>query len=92
MGIGNNIRALKAQVNLIQGVNIFITIINRTFGYHFDSAFGYSDYLEIVSYLSSESFNMVKFEKVVGKTECEICGEQTVKYNIDKLLMTLLVI
>lgn len=97
VGIGVDIGSLKAPLNLLQGFNIlsedslnnFITIINRTFDYRFDSGFGYEDYLDVVKNFSSESFNTVKFEEVVGKAECEIYGEQTVndenvKYNIAK--------
>lgn len=97
VGIGVDIGALKAPLNLLQGFNIlsedslnnFITIINRTFDYRFESAFGYSDYLEVISSTSAETFNTIKFEEVVGKAECEIYGEQivngeSVKYDIDK--------
>lgn len=97
VGIGVDIGALKAPLNLLQGFNIlsedslnnFITIINRTFDYRFENAFGYDDYLDVISNISAEAFNTIKFEEVVGKAECEIYGEQTVngesvKYDIDK--------
>lgn len=97
VGIGVDIGALKAPLNLLQGFNIlsedslnnFITIINRTFDYRFENAFGYDDYLDVISNISAEVFNTIKFEEVVGKAECEIYGEQTVngesvKYDIDK--------
>ena len=89
---------MKAPLNLLQGFNIlsedslnnFITIINRTFDYRFESAFEHGDYLEVISNIFSESFSTIKFEEVVGKAECEIYGEQTVngesvKYDIEKL-------
>lgn len=98
VGIGVDIGALKAPLNLLQGFNIlsedslnnFITIINRTFDYRFESAFEHGDYLEVISNIFSESFSTIKFEEVVGKAECEIYGEQTVngesvKYDIEKL-------
>ena len=97
VGIGVDIGALKAPLNLLQGFNIlsedslnnFITIINRTFDYRFENAFGYDDYLDVISNISAEAFNTIKFEEVVGKAECVIYGEQTVngesvKYDIDK--------
>lgn len=97
VGIGIDIGSLKAPLNLLQGFNIlsedslnnFITIINRTFDYHFDSVFEYSDYLDIIKDLEPDAFNTIKFEEVVDKAECEIYGEQTVngenvKYNIHK--------
>lgn len=97
VGIGVDIGSLKAPLNLLQGFNIlsedslnnFITIINRTFDFRFESVFEYGDYLEVISNISTESFSTVKFEEVVGKAECVIYGEQTVdgekiKYDIDK--------
>lgn len=97
VGIGVDIGALKAPLNLLQGFNIltedslnnFITVINRTFDYHFVSAFDYNDYIEVIKNYSSEAFDTIKFEEAVNKAECEIYGEQTVngekvKYNIDK--------
>lgn len=56
VGIGVDIGALKAPLNLLQGFNIltedslnnFVTVINRTFDYHFASAFDYNDYIEVI--------------------------------------------
>ncbi len=97
VGIGVDIGSLKAPLNLLQGFNIssedslnnFITIINRTFDYHFSNIFEHNDYLEVIKNLSSEAFNTVNFENIVEKAECVIYGEQTidgknVKYNIEK--------
>ena len=97
VGIGVDIGALKAPLNLLQGFNIlfedslnnFITIINRTFDYRFESAFEHNDYLDVIRNLSSESNDTAKFEEIVAKAECDIYGEQTVngekvKYNIEK--------
>lgn len=97
VGIGVDIGSLKAPLNLLQGFNVlsedslnnFITIINKTFDYHFDGVMEFSDYLEIIKNLSSEAFNTSKFEEIVGKAEFEVYGEQTVngekvKYDIDK--------
>ncbi len=97
IGIGVDIGSLKAPLNLLQGFNIssedslnnFITIINRTFDYHFSNIFEHNDYLEVIKNLSSEAFNTIIFENIVEKAECIIDGEQTVndkkiKYDIDK--------
>lgn len=97
VGIGVDIGSLKAPLNLLQGFNIssedslnnFITIINRTFNYHFSNVFEHTDYLEVIKNLSSETFNTVNFENIVEKAECVIYSEQTidgksVKYNIEK--------
>lgn len=97
VGIGVDIGSLKAPLNLLQGFNIFsedslnnfITIINRTFDYHFSNIFEHNDYLEVIKNLSSEAFNTIIFENIVEKAECIIYGEQTVdgkkvKYDIDK--------
>ena len=97
VGIGVDIGALKAPLNLLQGFNIlfedslnnFITIINGTFDYRFESAFEHNDYLDVIRNLSSESNDTAKFEEIVAKAECDIYGEQTVngekvKYNIEK--------
>lgn len=97
IGIGVDIGSLKAPLNLLQGFNIssedslnnFITIINRTFDYHFSNVFEHNDYLEVIKNLSSEAFNTIIFENIVEKAECIIDGEQTVndkkiKYDIDK--------
>lgn len=97
VGIGVDIGSLKAPLNLLQGFNIssedslnnFITIVNRTFEYHFSNAFEHNDYLEVIKNLSAESFNTVNFENVIEKAECIIYGEQTVdgksiKYDIEK--------
>lgn len=97
VGIGIDIGELRAPLNLLQGFNIlsedsldnFITVINRTFDCHFESGFGYSDYLEVIGNLRSESFNTVKIKEVVSKAECEINGKQvsddtSEKYDIDE--------
>lgn len=97
VGIGVDIGSLKAPLNLLQGFNVssedslnnFITILNRTFDYHFSSIFYHNDYLEIVKNISSQTLNTIGFEKIVDKIECAIDGEQTVggkklKYDIDK--------
>ena len=85
VGIGVDIGSLKAPLNLLQGFNVssedslnnFITIINRTFAYHFSGAFEYNDYLEVVRKISPAVLNTIEFEKIVDKIEMEIYDEQT---------------
>jgi hypothetical protein len=75
VGIGVDIGALKAPLNLLQGFNIlfedslnnFITIINRTFDYRFESAFEHNDYLDVIRNLSSESNDTAKFEEIFDR-------------------------
>lgn len=97
VGIGVDIGSLRAPLNLLQGFNVssedslnnFITIINRTFDYHFPSAFEYDDYLDVVKNTSSAILNTMEFEKIVDKIEMDIYGEQTtlggekITYDID---------
>ncbi len=85
VGIGIDIGTLKAPLNLLQGFNItsedslnnFITIINRTFDYHFKEAFDKNDYTEIISLTSLNTNKAVGFEKIVRQTECSIYSDQT---------------
>lgn len=98
VGIGVDVGSLKAPLNLLQGFNIlsedslnnFITIVNRTFNYHFQGVFEHSDYLEVVKKISSSTLNTTQFEDIVDKIECDIYGEQTttsgekLKYDINK--------
>lgn len=97
VGIGVDIGSLKAPLNLLQGFNVssedslnnFITIINRTFEYRFDSIFEHSDYLEVTKKLVPESINTVSFEGIIDKADCAIYGENTingkqVKHDLEK--------
>lgn len=97
VGIGVDIGTLKAPLNLLQGFNVssedslnnFITIINRTFDYHFPNIFEHVDYLEVMKNFSMESFNISRFEKVIDKIECKIYGveqddDKEKKYDLDK--------
>lgn len=97
VGIGVDIGSLKAPLNLLQGFNIssedslnnFMTIVNRTFDYHFSNVFEHSDYLEVIKNYSAEMFSTIAFENIIEKAECTIYGEQTVdgkevKYDIDR--------
>lgn len=97
VGIGVDVGALKAPLNLLQGFNVssedslnnFITIINRTFDYHFPNIFEHTDYLEVMRNFSTESFNISRFEKLIDKIECEIYGveqddNKEKKYDLNK--------
>ena len=85
VGIGIDIGTLKAPLNLLQGFNIasedslnnFITIINRTFDYHFKEAFDKNDYTEVMNLASLNTNKEIGFEKIVRQTECSIYSEQT---------------
>lgn len=63
VGIGIDIGALKAPLNLLQGFNIssadslnnFITIINRTFDYSFNEVFDSDDYAQMMKMTSLSS-------------------------------------
>ena len=97
VGIGVDIGGLKAPLNLLQGFNVssedslnnFITIINRAFDYHFPNVFAHDDYLEVISKVSTESFNISRFEGLIDKIECEIYGvekddDKKKEYDLDK--------
>lgn len=97
VGIGVDIGALKAPLNLLQGFNVssedslnnFITIINRAFDYHFPNVFVHDDYLEVISKVPTESFNISRFEGLIDKIECEIYGveqddDKKKEYDLDK--------
>lgn len=97
VGIGVDIGALKAPLNLLQGFNVlsedslnnFITIVNRTFDYRFLNGFEYSDYIKVVKKLTVEELKEAEFEKIVDKVEFEIRSEdvtvdgQKINYNIN---------
>ena len=96
VGIGVDIGALKAPLNLLQGFNVssedslnnFITIINRAFDYHFPNVFVHDDYLEVISKVSTEPFNISRFEELIDKIECEIYDverdDKEKNYDLDK--------
>lgn len=85
VGIGIDIGALKAPLNLLQGFNIssedslnnFVTIINRTFQYHFDGCFTSNDYAEIVNILPNNAIQIFELETIVRQVECALYAEYT---------------
>lgn len=86
VGIGVDVGALKAPLNLLQGFNVnseeslnnFITIINRKFGYDFKECFNQEDYLRVMKNLSNALMNTINFEEIVDKAECTIYSKYTV--------------
>lgn len=84
VGIGIDIGTLKAPLNLLQGFNItsvdslnnFITIINRTFDYHFSGMFDNNDYIELIDLFTPNNYNVIKFEELVRQAECSIHSNQ----------------
>lgn len=85
VGIGIDIGALKAPLNLLQGFNItsedslnnFISIINNAFNYHFPEAFGKNDYLDIMRLSMINAYSSLKFENIVHRAECSIYPVQS---------------
>ena len=82
VGLGINVGDLKAPLNLLQGYNItsedglnnFLTIINREFSYDFDSQFTHTDYSEIMSSMVS-SYNLTnQFDKIVKSVKYTLSG------------------
>ena len=95
VGIGIDIGALKAPLNMLQGFNItsedslnnFITIINESFDYHFKEAFDKDDYAEIIR-LTTVYSTPVCFEKMIDHMECAIeskmiIGNTLEEYDLD---------
>ena len=96
VGIGIDIGTLKAPLNLLQGFNItsedslnnFITIINRTFEYHFKEIFDKNDYADVMSSSVQNDNKNVRFERIVSQLECEIDSKEmidgeTKEYNLE---------
>jgi hypothetical protein len=97
VGIGIDIGALKAPLNLLQGFNIisgdslnnFITVINKKFDYKFNEAFNSNDYDEI-NEITSQSNNCVQFDSIIRSISSELLSEYNdskggkVYYDIDK--------
>lgn len=73
VGLGINVGDLKAPLNLLQGYNItsedglnnFLTIINREFSYDFDSQFTRTDYDEVISLLTDSNITSGRFDEVI---------------------------
>lgn len=86
VGLGIDIGTLKAPLNLLQGFNItsedslnnFITIINKTFDYHFNANFSQENFYDIMSLVGTSNYNVVKIEEIIRKIEYSISSEQTI--------------
>lgn len=82
VGIGIEIGAIKAPLNLLQGFNLtsedslnnFISIINKEFDYSFAEQFSQNDYDGIInSYLNHETM-VVSFDKIVKSVSFSLRG------------------
>lgn len=87
VGIGVDIGALKAPLNLLQGFNItsgdslnnFISVVNREFSYSFAEKFTAEDYGETMSYTSNDDESIL-FDEFVSNVSYELWSEYS---NID---------
>lgn len=85
VGIGVDIGALKAPLNLLQGFNIssadslnnFISIVNKEFAYNFDEKFTLHDYSEIISLSTSSAAVWAGFDELVNSIKFRLLA----KYN-----------
>lgn len=97
VGVGIDIGSLKAPLNLLQGFNItsadglnnFISIINKTFEYSFDEKFSENDYTLFTHFATTSKTDSVSFENVINSIDYEISAEYSdgkngiIKYDID---------
>lgn len=82
VGIGVDISALKAPLNLLQGFNIssagslnnFISIINKEFDYSFSECFEENDYAEIIRLSASNAFTTV-FDELISSISYKLFAE-----------------
>lgn len=80
VGIGVDIGALKAPLNLLQGFNIssadslnnFISVINKEFDYTFDEQFTTPDYSEIISLSTSGTAISTVFDEFVSSVRFKL--------------------
>lgn len=98
VGIGINIGSLKAPLNLLQGFNItsedglnnFISIINKTFEYRFSDVFEKKDYQEVMALATIKENNIYNFEKIIGNIEFSIYSKghsngKVIEYDIESI-------
>lgn len=82
VGIGVDISALKAPLNLLQGFNItsagslnnFISIINKEFDYSLSECFEENDYAEIIRLSASNAFTTV-FDELISSISYKLFAE-----------------
>lgn len=83
VGIGVDIGALKAPLNLLQGFNIssadslnnFISVINKEFDYTFDEQFTTPDYSEIMRLSTPATAISLVFDEIVSTIKFRLFGE-----------------
>ena len=99
VGIGVNIGQLKAPLNLLQGFDItsidglnnFITVINRKFDLKFSEAFTEADYKAVFSSVTGSSMPL-KLNDIFSYARYEMCSQYSdltnpkniIRYDIDK--------
>lgn len=99
VGIGVNIGELKAPLNLLQGFDIlsadglnnFISIINKKFSLNFKEDFDFEDYKRISKYIFNKRDNF-EFSEYFEQGVYELCSQyssgksddEIIRYNIDK--------
>lgn len=82
VGIGIDIALLKAPLSLLQGFNItsgdglnnFITVINKKFDYRFEEKFSDDDYMSMIS-CQNESFNNLDLRDIFDSVDYELLSE-----------------
>ncbi len=97
VGIGVDVGTLKAPLNLLQGFNItsadglnnFISIINKTFEYSFEEKFSETDYTTFTHLTTTNECDTVDFENIISSIDYDISAEYSdgnggkVQYDID---------
>lgn len=82
VGIGVSVGDLKAPLNLLQGFNItsadglnnFLTIINREFCYGFPAQFTDADFYEISAQSSSSKYHSIQFDEIIQSIKFKLPG------------------
>ena len=87
VGIGIDIGALKAPLNLLQGFNLtsedslnnFISIVNKEFSYNFSESFSCNDFASIMSgYVNAET-ESVPLDEIVETVSFRLPGKYYIK-------------
>lgn len=96
VGIGVSVGNLKAPLNLLQGFNItsadglnnFLTIINREFCYSFPAQFTDADFCEISSQSSSSRNHSIQFDGIIQSVKFDLPSEYYETPSVKKTLDT----
>ncbi|MEK5164203.1 toll/interleukin-1 receptor domain-containing protein [Paenibacillus sp. FSL R5-0527] len=97
VGIGIDIALLKAPLSLLQGFNItsgdglnnFISVINKKFDYRFEEKFSDNDYTSMIA-CQNESFNTLDLRDVFDSVYYELLAEYgdgnggKITYNVEE--------